>query len=63
MNVMKNNKRLALLSIFLLLTVSVFADGPPPPAGPPNPPVPIAGAVLGLFVAGAAYGIKKIKNQ
>jgi len=62
MNAMINIKKVLFLSLFLILGLNAFSQTLPPPAGPPNPPVPIAETVLGLFVAGVAYGVKKLKK-
>ena len=35
--------------------------GPPPPV-PPPPGLPIDSGLLFLFIAGIAYGVKKVKN-
>ena len=44
---------------FFLVTNSVLGqDLPPPPPG-----LPIDGGVLGLFVLGIGYAVKKIRDQ
>jgi hypothetical protein len=59
---MINTKKVLFLSLFLIIGLNAFSQTLPPPAGPPNPPVPIAEAIIGLFVAGAIYGAKKLKE-
>lgn len=52
----------------LLLFVAVIASGqsvpPPPPPPPPAPPsIPIDGGVIGLLLAGVAYGARKLYSK
>jgi len=59
-----------LVGFILLLSIDMFAGGPPtfpgggggPPGGcwPPSSCIPIDGGLSFLLVAGAAYGAKKI---
>jgi hypothetical protein len=44
---------------FFLIVDLAFAQGPPPPP----PPLPIDGGILGLFVLGIGYAVKKIRDQ
>lgn len=41
-----------------------FSDNPPPPFNPGDPsPIPVDGGVSLLLAAGAAYGIKKVRDK
>jgi hypothetical protein len=59
----------AILTIVLLFSVTiVLAQGPPDPfpgrpPRPPGPPTPIDGGILSMFLLGAGYAIKKIRDQ
>ncbi len=46
--------------LLLLFPLIMIAQGPPPPPTPPG--LPIDGGLLFLLIAGAAYGVKKIKD-
>ena len=46
--------------LLLLFPLIMIAQGPPPPPTPPG--LPIDGGLLFLFIAGVAYGVKKIKD-
>ena len=54
-------KKLASLLLLLLFPLIMIAQGPPPPP-PPPPGLPIDSGLLFLFIAGIAYGVKKVKN-
>jgi hypothetical protein len=61
----QNRFRVLILSTCFLF-ISFFAysqKGPPPPAPPPNPGLPIDGGVIYLLIAGAAYGVSKLKKS
>jgi len=57
---------LALLVLFFISNVEVFAVGGPsgPPGGcwPPSTCIPIDGGISFLLIAGAAYGAKKVHD-
>lgn len=54
-------KKLASLLLLLLFPLIMIAQGTVP--GPPPPPgLPIDSGLLFLFIAGIAYGVKKVKN-
>ena len=63
----------SLLAFFVLITVDLYAAGPPGPPGggggppggcwPPSTCIPIDGGLSFLLVAGAAYGAKKIYDN
>ena len=50
-----------LVSILLAVTNAFGADDPGFPGGDPD--VPIDGGAIVLFIAGAYYGLKKIKER
>jgi hypothetical protein len=56
----------ASLFLLLLFPLIMIAQNPPMPTenmGPPPPPgLPLDGGLLFLFIAGVAYGVKKIKD-
>ena len=52
----------ASLFLLLLFPLIMIAQGPPLPPPPPPPGLPIDGGLLFLFIAGVAYGVKKIKD-
>ena len=56
----------ASLFLLLLFPLIMIAQNPPMPTenmGPPTPPgFPIDGGLLFLFIAGVAYGVRKIKD-
>ena len=56
----------ASLFLLLLFPLIMIAQNPPMPTenmGPPGPPgFPIDGGLLFLFIAGVAYGVRKIKD-
>jgi hypothetical protein len=57
----KNSSSFILLvSVFLVSSLDVFAQGPPPP--PPPPGLPIDGGILFLAASAFVYGIRKLKN-
>jgi len=49
-------KRILFVGMFLLLTVTLYAQ----PVDPPDPDVPIDGGIGFLLAAGALYGAKRI---
>ncbi len=52
-----------LIALFLLISNSGFSQiVPPAPNQRPGPGLPIDGGVVVLLVAGAAYGIKKLRK-
>lgn len=58
-------KKLASLLLLLLFPLIMIAQGTvpgPPPPVPPPPGLPIDSGLLFLFIAGIAYGVKKVKN-
>jgi len=61
-------KKPIFLSLFLMLSFTVWADPTPPPvvvdpssAGTAD--APIDGGVVGLLIAGTAYGFYKLKKK
>jgi len=58
-------KKVLLSVLFLMGVVLVgVCDNPPPPFNPGDPsPIPIDGGVSLLLAAGAAYGIKKVRDS
>jgi hypothetical protein len=54
----------AFLSVFFLFGLAVVSmAGDPPPFNGGNPsPIPIDGGVSFLLAAGAAYGVKKVRD-
>jgi hypothetical protein len=51
--------------LFIFLTVfslTVFAQGPPPPGGPtdPDPSLPFDGGILSVILGGIVIGVKKL---
>ena len=56
----KKYSKAILLILLIVFANSTFAQGPPPP---PPPITPIDGGVVALFLAGAAYAIKKIRDK
>jgi hypothetical protein len=63
----QNRFRILIVSVcFLFISISAYSQkGPPlPPIGPP-PPVglPIDGGLSYLLIAGAAYGVYKLKKK
>ena len=57
-------KKLASLLLLLLFPLIMIAQSPGLPGPPPPPPpgLPLDGGLLFLFIAGVAYGVKKIKD-
>lgn len=58
-------KKLASLLLLLLFPLIMIAQGTvpgPTPPVPPPPGLPIDSGLLFLFIAGIAYGVKKVKN-
>lgn len=56
--------RKVFLSVFFLLGIALigFSDDPPP-FNPGDPsPIPVDGGVSILLAAGAAYGVKKVRD-
>jgi hypothetical protein len=54
------------LSLFFVVGVAMvgMSDNPPPPFNPGDPsPIPVDGGVSLLLAAGAAYGIKKVRDN
>jgi hypothetical protein len=45
----------------MLLSFSVFSQGPPPP--PPPPGLPITGGLSYLLIVGVAYGVYAIRKR
>ena len=54
-----NYLRKILFIVFVLVSASGFAQGPPPPP----PPMPIDGGILGLFLAAVGYAVYKIRRS
>ena len=55
----------ASLFLLLLFPLIMIAQNPPMPTenmGPLPPGLPLDGGLLFLFIAGVAYGVKKIKD-
>lgn len=50
-----------ILTLFLLLTLSAYAQPAPPGGG--NAPVPLDGGIVLLLAAGAAYGGRMYKAK
>ena len=61
---MTKKSSLFLLLLFPLIMIAQITGlpGPPPPPPPPPPGLPLDGGLLFLFIAGVAYGVKKIKD-
>ncbi|NVK51313.1 MAG: hypothetical protein HWD85_00140 [Flavobacteriaceae bacterium] len=56
-------KKATFFIVFVLISTCTFAQVVPPPIPPPPPPgLPIDSGLLFLFVAGIAYGVKKLKK-
>jgi hypothetical protein len=55
----KSSLFLLLLFPLIMIAQSPGLPGPPPP---PPPGLPLDGGLLFLFIAGVAYGVKKIKD-
>jgi len=45
-----------------MIAQGTVPDTTPPPPVPPPPGLPIDSGLLFLFIAGIAYGVKKVKN-
>jgi len=55
-------RKAKLIVVLLMLQMTAFAQGNPGlPDGDPD--VPIDGGMVALLVAGAAYGVKKIRDM
>jgi len=50
-----------IISLILLLSFAAICNAQPLP--PTENPVPLDGGVLGLLVAGADYGVKKVRDK
>ncbi|MFT4642368.1 MAG: hypothetical protein ACI89R_000203 [Candidatus Azotimanducaceae bacterium] len=48
-------------TLFLLISVETFSQGPPPP--PPPGLVPIDGGILLLLTSGLIYGVSKLRDK
>ena len=68
---MKIYRKLSLIlaGLFIMVSISVFADTPPDPGSGPgsgDPPVgggsPIGGGLITLLILGSFYGVKKVYN-
>ncbi len=53
-------KQLIITLMFFLFLAAVAHAQPLPPSGAP---VPLDGGLLALLAAGAAYGVKKVKDK
>jgi len=59
---MKNYKILTLLLV-LFLSFGMFGQAVPPPVPPPPPPgLPVDGGAIFLIIAGAVYGLFKLRK-
>lgn len=47
----------------MLLSFSVFSQGPDPPPPPPPPGTPIDGGLSLLIIAGTAYGVYATRKK
>ena len=61
----KYNKILWALALILPCFIGIALAGPPtpPPPSGPGSGVPLDGGAVVLLIAGAAYGVKKIKER
>lgn len=62
---MKQNKKIFILTLFFLIGFVCIAQGPPPPQPPPTGPVglPIDGGVLMAAFFALIYGVKKLAKS
>jgi len=59
---MHNKNKLASIFFFFIGFASMAQVGPPPPAGPTPPPLPIDGGIVVLFIVALVYGIYKVNK-
>jgi len=53
-------------SLFFVVGLAIvgMSDNPPPPFNPGDPsPIPVDGGISLLLAAGAAYGVKKVRDS